>query len=60
MPDGRSLGWRLGLGFLGLILAGYGAALVYWPQLLGWTVASGFGLLGLLLVLSAVFARPRS
>ncbi len=32
----------LSLGFLGLLLAGYGAALVYWPQLLGWSVASGF------------------
>ena len=59
MPDGRSLGWRLGMALCGLLLAGYGAALVQWPQLLGWTVAGGFGLLGLILVLSAVFAKPK-
>jgi len=59
MPDGRSLKWRLGVGLGGLVLAAYGGALIRWPQLLGWTVASGFALLGLLLLLSAVFARSR-
>jgi len=67
MPDeprqwaegGRTLRWRAGLLLGGLVLAGYGAALVCWPWLLGWTVAALFGLVGLICVISALFARGR-
>ena len=68
MPDGphqwekggRSAQWRAGMLVGGLLLAGYGAALVYWPWLLGWTVAGVFGLGGLICVVSALFARGRA
>ena len=43
----------------GLILGGYGFALVYWPWVLPWTVAVLFGALGLALILSAVLAKGR-
>lgn len=56
---GRALRWRAGMLLGGLLLAGYGAALVYWPHLLGWTVAAVFGLGGLICVISALFARGR-
>ena len=57
---GRSLRWRLGMLVGGAVLGGYAVALVQWPQLLGWTVAVGIGLVGLMCVISAVFAKsPR-
>ena len=58
-PDGRTLRWRLGMIVAGALLIGTGAALIYWPQLLGWIVASALGLFGVLCVTSAMLAKGR-
>jgi hypothetical protein len=57
---GRGLRWRLGMILGGALLCGYAIALIYWPVLLGWTLAAGFAGLGALFVASGFLARgPR-
>ena len=56
---GRTPGWRAGMVCAGLLLAGYAAALVAWPQLVAWTIAAVVGALGVVCIVSALFARSR-
>jgi hypothetical protein len=56
---GRSVRWRLGMLLGGAALAGLGAVVWLWPAVLVGAVAAACVLLGLLLVLSGVFARGR-
>ncbi len=39
---GRSLRWRVSMLVAGLLAAGYGTALILWPQVLIWSVAAVF------------------
>ncbi len=56
-PPGRSGSWRTSMFIFGLILTGIGVAIIVWPQIIVWAIASIFLLLGLLLILSALLAR---
>ena len=58
-PDGRSLGWRLGMLLGAALLGGAGYAVLRWPQVLQWTVAGILFLLGAVLALSGLLARGR-
>jgi hypothetical protein len=59
--DGRSLRWRLLMLAGGMLLGGYGALVIWRPQVLTWTVAVVFVAVGAFCVASALLARgPRS
>jgi hypothetical protein len=58
-PDGRSLGWRLGMLVGGAAIAGAGVATILWPRLLAFAVGGALALVGLVLVVSAFAARGR-
>ncbi len=56
-PPGRSMRWRVGMLVAGLIAIGAGVAVYLWPQIIVWTIAGCFALLGSILVVSALMAR---
>ncbi len=56
---GRSLRWRVGTAFAGVLLAGAGVSTILWPAVLSYAVGGAIGLLGAFLVVTALLARAR-
>ncbi len=54
---GRSLRWRLWMLAGGAVVAGYGVAVIWRPQVLLWSIGGACVLFGLVLAASAVLAR---
>ena len=59
-PAGRSASWRLGMGWVGLVLAGLGVLIIVFPDIIAYAIGGMFVFVGLMLITSAVFARSPS
>ncbi len=56
-PPGRSMSWRVGMVIAGLLIGGFGVAILIWPWIIVWAIASVFLLVGAVLIVSALLAR---
>ncbi len=56
-PPGRSGGWRSRMFIAGLISTGVGVAIIVWPAIIKWAIASFFLLIGAFAILSSLLAR---
>ena len=57
--DGRSIPWRLGALLTGLLFGAAAVGLWRRPEYLSYVVAAGLGLVALIAVASAIFAKGR-